>query len=141
MPTAAAISVTLWLEKSPRRDREPSFLPLAGWDEANDWRGYYTIRRTAAAVQSAAGYIATANNKIVDAAYPYYLSNFFEPPQRIRRINQLLQAQDKFTAEDMASIQLDLVSLHAVELIQALSADLEAVANRQTFWSHDAAAS
>jgi penicillin amidase len=125
--------------KIPQRDREPSFLPLAGWDEANDWRGYIPFDELPRLYNPPAGYLATANNKIVDAAYPYYLSNFFEPPQRIRRINQLLQAQDKFTAEDMANIQLDLVSLHAVELIQALSADLRGISTDNSL-AHDAAA-
>ncbi|HEX6770144.1 MAG TPA: penicillin acylase family protein, partial [Candidatus Binatia bacterium] len=113
--------------KIPKRDREPSLLPLAGWDDANEWRGYIPFAELPRLYNPSCGYIATANNKIVDPAYPDYLSNFFEPPHRVRRIDQLLRVQDKFSAADMASIQLDQVSLHAVELIRTLHAELIAV--------------
>ena len=123
----------------PKRSTEPSLLPLAGWEEANEWRGYIPFDELPRLYNPPSGFIATANNKIVDSAYPYYLSNFFEPPQRVRRIYQLLQSQDRFSVEDMATLQLDQVSLHAVELIQALSADLRAVPDREGI-SNDAVA-
>jgi len=113
--------------KIPRRRAGPSLLPLAGWDEANEWLGYIPFDELPRLYNPPCGYIATANNKVVDAAYPYYLANFFEPPHRVRRIDQLLQVQDNLTAAKMASIQLDQVSLHAVELIETLNADLGAV--------------
>lgn len=113
--------------KIPKRSFEPSLLPLAGWDDANEWRGYISFDELPRLYNPPAGFIATANNQIVDAAYPHYLSKFFEPPQRIRRIERLLQGQEKFNAQDMAGFQLDQVSLHAVELIQALSADLREI--------------
>jgi penicillin amidase len=116
--------------KIPKRSAEPSILPLAGWDECNDWHGYIPFEELPRLYNPPSGFIATANNNIVDSAYPYYLSNFFEPPQPVRRIYQLLQSQKQFTAENMAKLQLDQVSLHAVELIQALSGDLRAVADR-----------
>ncbi|MGZ8520613.1 MAG: penicillin acylase family protein [Candidatus Binatia bacterium] len=122
--------------KIPKRSAQPSILPLAGWDECNDWRGYIPFEELPRLYNPPSGFIATANNQIVDSAYPYYLSNFFEPPQRVRRIYQLLQSQEHFTADDMAKLQLDQVSLHAVELIQALSADLRAVADRGGITSH-----
>ena len=113
----------------PRREREPTLLPIEGWADANDWRGYIPFDELPRLYNPPAEYIATANNKIVDAAYPYYLSSFFEPPHRIRRIDQVLQSQDRFNTEDMAQLQLDQLSLHAVELLQILSADLRAVSS------------
>ena len=113
--------------KLPKRGVEPSLLPLAGWDERNDWHGYIPFDELPRLYNPPGALIATANNKIVDSAYPNYLSNFFEPPQRIRRISQLLQSQERFSARDMAKLQLDQVSLHAVELIRTLSDDLRAI--------------
>ena len=122
--------------KIPKRRSEPSILPLAGWDDCNDWRGYIPFEELPRLYNPPSGFIATANNQIVDSAYPYYLSNFFEPPHRVRRIYQLLQSQEHFTADDMAKLQLDQVSLHAVELIQALNADLRAVPDRGGIVNH-----
>jgi len=113
--------------KIPKRSADPTLLPLAGWDESNDWSGYVQSNELPRLYNPPAGYIATANNKIVDDTYPYYLSHFFEPPQRIRRINQLLQTKEKFAAEDMATIQMDQVSLHAVETIRMLQSVFKAV--------------
>lgn len=113
--------------KIPKRSAEPSFLALAGWDERNEWPGYIPFDELPRLYNPPSGFIATANNKIVDSAYPYYLSNYSEPPQRVRRIYQLLQSQERFSAADMNKLQLDQLSLHAVELIQTLSADLRAI--------------
>ena len=115
--------------KIPERDKETTLLPRAGWDDSNDWRGYIPFEQLPRLYNPPAGYIATANNKIVDTAYPYYLSNFFEPPHRVRRIEQVLQSRDRFSAQEMAQLQLDQLTLHAVELIQTLSDDLRAISN------------
>jgi penicillin amidase len=115
--------------KIPARNKAASLLPLAGWDDANDWRGYIPFEQMPQLYNPPAGYIATANNKIVDAAYPYYLSNFFEPPHRVRRIEELLRSQDRFNAAEMAQFQLDQLSLHAVELLETLGTDLRAISH------------
>ncbi len=113
--------------KIPQRSAEPSFLPLAGWVEGNQWNGYIPFAQLPRLYNPPSGMIATANNKIVDDAYPYYLSNFFEPPQRARRIEQLLRSQERFSADAMARLHLDQRSLHAVALLQTLGADLRAI--------------
>lgn len=114
----------------PRRAQEPTLLPLAGWQENNDWSGYIPFEELPRIYNPPQGVIATANNRIADSAYPYYLSHFFEPPQRIRRIEQLLGARKTFSADDLAAIQLDDLSLHARELIEALSVDLARLADQ-----------
>jgi len=110
--------------KIPRRAQVPSLLPLEGWDEQNDWRGYIRFDELPRVYNPPDGFVATANNRVTDSAYPYYLSHFFEPPHRIRRIRQLLTSRKKFSPDDLATIQLDNVSLHAKELIDALKIDL-----------------
>ena len=56
--------------KLPTRGAEPSLLPLAGWDERNDWHGYIPFDELPRLYNPPGGLIANANNKIVDAAYP-----------------------------------------------------------------------
>jgi penicillin amidase len=114
--------------KIPVRARVPSLLPLQGWDRSNEWKGYVPFKEMPRIYNPADGVIITANNKIVDAAYPYYLSHFFEPPYRGRRIKQLLSGDNNCSVEDMARIQQDLVSLHGKELLETLRIDLQPLA-------------
>ena len=137
--------------KIPRRASVPSLLPLDGWDERNDWPGYIPFDELPRIYNPPEGVIANANNGIADAAYPYYLSHFFDPPYRIRRIEQLLGQREKYSLGDLAALQLDHVSLHGRDLIGALETDLariaddnrtvKAAANRLLAWDGDCAAS
>jgi penicillin amidase len=114
--------------KVPLRPQVPSLLPLDGWIEDNDWRGYIPFSELPRIYNPPEGMIATANNRIVDGSYPHYLSHFFEPPYRIRRIEKLLAENETFSIGDMETLQSDVVSLHATELIEALKNDLAQIA-------------
>jgi penicillin amidase len=114
--------------KIPLRRRVPSLLPVDGWVEDNDWPAYIPFNELPRLYNPPEGTIATANNRIVDASYPHYLSQFFEPPARIRRIKKLLTLKQRFSINDMAAIQTDIVSLYALELIETLKDDLARLA-------------
>jgi penicillin G amidase len=124
--------------KIPLRRGVPSLLPLDGWIEDNDWRGYIPFSELPRLYNPPEGVIATANNRIVDASYPYYLSHFFEPPSRICRIKELLAVRESFSINDMEAMQTDLVSLYATELIATLESDLAQVSGERG--QHKAAA-
>jgi penicillin G amidase len=110
--------------KIPLRRQIPSLLPLDGWIEDNDWQGYVPFSELPRIYNPPDGVIATANNRIVDASYSYYLSHFFEPPSRIHRIKELLAVKKSLSINDMESIQNDRVSLYGKELIEILKSDL-----------------
>ena len=114
----------------PLRRGIPSLLPLDGWIEDNDWLGYIPFSELPRIYNPPEGVIATANNRIVDSSYPHYLSHFFEPPSRIRRIKELLAAKKSFSISDMESMQNDRVSLYATELIATLKSDLARVPDK-----------
>ncbi len=117
--------------KVPLRSYSRSLLPLPGWSGAFEWQGYVPFSELPRLYNPPEGVIATANNRIADASYPYYLSDLFDPPYRIRRIKELLTGKKKFSLQDMAEIQKDVVSLHARELIEILKADLEEIAAKE----------
>ena len=117
--------------KIPLRRRIPSLLPLDGWIEDNDWLGYVPFSELPRIYNPPEGVIATANNRIVDASYPHYLSHFFEPPSRICRIKELLAVKKSLSINDMEAIQNDLVSLYAKELIETLKSDLAQVSGEK----------
>jgi penicillin amidase len=109
----------------PLRSKVPSLLPLEGWMDVNEWQGYIPFNELPRIFNPPDGVIAAANNRIVDAAYPYYLSHLFEPPYRIRRIQQSLAQRQTFSANQLAAIQTDTLSLHATELLSGLKTDLQ----------------
>jgi penicillin amidase len=109
--------------KLPQR-QHPSLLPVNGWDDRNEWRGFIPFDELPRLYNPIEGVIATANHRIADAGYPYYLSHFFEPHHRIRRIEQLLAARKTFSRDALATMQLDAVSLHAKAFIELIGPEL-----------------
>jgi len=116
--------------KIPIRPEPRSFLPLPGWSGEFEWKGYIPFGELPRLYNPPEGVIATANNRITDNSYPYYLSDLFEPPYRIQRIRELLTPKKKLSLEDMASIQRDTVSAQAKGIIGDLKTDLEEIACR-----------
>jgi penicillin amidase len=103
--------------KLPIRTMKAAIVPLVGNTSQYEWKGYVPFDKMPQRFDPPQGFIATANNKIVDDTYPYYISNSWEPPWRAMRINEVLKSQEKFTVEDVQHLQLDLVSLQARELV------------------------
>ena len=125
--------------KIPRRQQTPNLLPLEGWEPRNEWQGYIPFEELPRLYNPPSGTLATANNRITDDTFPRYLSHFYEPPHRFRRIDQLLRVREKFAALDFAAMQLDQTSLHAKEFIDMLRLDLASVAVDNASVNHAAA--
>jgi len=53
------------------------------------------------------GYLSSANNKTVSNEYPYYISTWFAPDYRFRRIKEMLVAKEKFSIEDFIQMHAD----------------------------------
>ncbi|MFQ5851739.1 MAG: penicillin acylase family protein [Candidatus Binatia bacterium] len=114
----------------PLRSYPPSFTPLPGWSGDFEWQGHVPFDELPRLYNPPEGIIATANNRIADLSYPYYLSDLFDPPYRIQRIKELLTAKDRLSLDDMVDIQTDVVSVQAKGLIAILRADLEETARK-----------
>lgn len=97
----------------PIRPRGNPMLPFPGWDSRYDWTGYVPFEELPEVYNPPSGIIATANNKVVDDTYPYYISSLWEHPSRIRRILQMIDDTDNFTVSDFKRMQNDFVSVHA----------------------------
>lgn len=103
--------------KLPIRKTKTTTLPFPGWTDEYDWKGFVPFDQMPQSFNPPEGFIATANNKIVSDAYPYYISNLWEPDWRITRITEILRSQSKFSVEDMQRLQQDVVSPQARELV------------------------
>lgn len=94
--------------------------PAPGWDARYDWTGYVPFEDLPQRLDPPGGEIHTANDKIVDPAYPYYITAEWAPPYRSRRIGELLAARPRHTLDDFARMHADVLSLHARELLPRL---------------------
>jgi penicillin amidase len=91
-------------------------VPVPGWTGEYEWQGYIPFDELPSVLDPAAGYIATANNKVISDSYPYHLAYEWAAPYRAQRIVDLLAADDSITVEDMQGIQAETYSLPAEAL-------------------------
>jgi penicillin amidase len=101
----------------PLRPTNSGILPFPGTTTAYDWKGYVPFEKMPVRLNPRDGYVVSANNKIVDAKYPYYITNTWESPYRAQRITDLVSEKEKIAPEDFQRIQQDLVSYHAKEIV------------------------
>ncbi|MCC5941945.1 MAG: penicillin acylase family protein, partial [Balneolaceae bacterium] len=123
--------------------------PLAfrhGWDPSYQWSGTIPFDELPHVVNPESGFVAHANNKMHTDNYPHYISTFWEPPSRIQRIEQLLQAQDTLTTEHMQTMQFDVFSQHAADITDLILPILRSGPNPEQFsvalsylenWNHE----
>ncbi len=107
-----------------RAEGHDGMLPVPGWDGAAEWQGFIPFDELPHTYNPEAGYIATANNRIVGDDYPYLISNDWAPPYRAERIVQLIEqlsdGDATIAAEDMAAIQADRSSAQVADLLPFL---------------------
>lgn len=81
-------------------------VPLRG--DRGAWSGQYSAGTVASAIDPPSGFVVTANNAIGGPAAP--MSTSFELPYRAERIAALIEAESALSLDDVARIQLDVVS-------------------------------
>jgi len=91
--------------------------PVPGWTGEYDWDGFVPFDKLPQAFNPPAGHIATANNKIVPDDYPYLITNDWDLPYRIERIEAALGGTGKQSIESSTELQADIVSLAAKQLL------------------------
>jgi penicillin amidase len=97
----------------PIRAKGNGLLPVPGWTGEYEWTGYVPYEEMPRRLDPPEGFIVTANNAVVDPAYPYFLAAVWDYGDRAQRITDLLRAKDRLSIEDMAAIQNDTFSLAA----------------------------
>jgi penicillin amidase len=100
-------------------------MPAPGWTGDYDWTGYQPVDSLPQIVDPEQGWIATANNDIRPEDYGRFLAGRWEAPYRYNRIAELLEATPKHTADTLAAIQIDTVSLAAQQLLPEMLAQFD----------------
>ena len=98
----------------PTRKSGDGSVPYDGSTDAGEWTGMIPFDKLPHLFDPPAGFIVTANQRIVGRDYPYFLTHEWSAPYRARRIHELLQAKQKLTAEDFRAIQGDTYSIPGV---------------------------
>ncbi len=109
--------------KLPVRNGRSSLLPLPGWVKESEWKGFVPPDQLPHLYNPPEGFVASANNKIVDDTYPYYVSDLWEPPARIVRLREKLGGDNGgFAIEDFQRLQHDMFSSNAKEILPYIMA-------------------
>lgn len=128
----------------PIRSKGDGFLPVPGWNGDYEWKGYVAFEDRPHLINPEKGYIASANNKVSTKNYPYFISRYWEPIDRITRIHQLLNTPGKLSVEQIKQMQQDIYCELASELtpkiVQALTktssdADVQKVQEMLSKWN------
>ncbi|MFG6114886.1 penicillin acylase family protein [Halobacillus sp. MO56] len=96
---------------------EKALLPMRGWEKEDLWQGYIPFEELPKTVNPEAGFVATANNKVIDDDYPYHISHNWAQPYRYERIEEMLTQKDDWTAEDFMDMQMDVKNKQAEEFL------------------------
>jgi len=91
----------------PIRNKGDGMEPVPGDDPEYVWKGFVPFDELPQISDPPAGFIATANNKVVPKDYDYIVGTNYAPPYRAMRIAEVLSSGGKFTADDMARLQMD----------------------------------
>ncbi len=113
--------------KLPIRKNNSTSFVFDGTKSESDWTGFVPFRENPKLFNPPQGYIASANNKIIEN-YPYHISNVWEPKSRILRITELLDSQEIHSVEDFKEYQMDFYSYFAKDLTPFI---LAAFSNRE----------
>ena len=99
----------------PKRSA-PGYLFMPGNTDRYDWKGFVPFDSLPYEYNPARGFVSSANNKSVDSTYPYYISEWYDLPYRIKRIRQMLTAKDKLSTNDFKQMLNDHHSVQADEI-------------------------
>jgi len=114
--------------KVPIRSRVNGWLPVPGWTGEHEWKGMIPFEEMPRSRNPERGFLVTANNRIVGNDYPHYLTLNYVPPFRAERIEDCLGSLNSSTADDMAAIHGDRLSIPSrlfVNLIKGLQVEDE----------------
>ncbi len=94
--------------------------PAPGWEARYDWQSWLPFDALPQQRDPDAGYIASANQRIVAPDYPHYLAQDWALPFRQQRIVQMIERRAKHSIDDIQSMQSDLRSLAVANLLPRL---------------------
>ena len=105
----------------PIRSMSNAWMPVPGWSGDHEWQGSIPFEKLSRLRNPSTGFIVSANNRIPDQKYPYYIALSYAPEYRARRIYERLESLTGATMEDMRSIHGDSISIPAQVFIKLIA--------------------
>lgn len=102
-----------------RRPGWRGFVPVPGWDPANDWQGFEAPEDLPRCFDPPEGFFVTANDDLNNYGKAKPL-NVVQGPYRAVRLRKLLSARTAVTVEEMFRLQLDVISPQAERFMAVL---------------------
>lgn len=96
-------------------------VPAPGWEPRFEWQGWIPFEDTPQD-DGRNGWVATANQRIHDDTYPYFLTQDWVVPYRKQRIDELIAKTPLHSIRSFAAIQNDVISLEARQWLPLLRA-------------------
>lgn len=95
----------------PIRAKGDGSVPVDGASGEYEWTGYIPFNELPSSYNPASHYIATANHAVTPTTYKYMITRDWAAPFRAMRLNDLLRAKSKITADDFRVMQGDAYSI------------------------------
>jgi penicillin amidase len=108
----------------PIRKSNNPLIPNPGWLPDYNWQGFIEASQLPFIFNPSKGYVSSSNNK-VSRTYSGYLSNYFEPPSRAERIEEIVLQQKEFSVREVELMQNDNTSTYSRELVREILPVLE----------------
>jgi penicillin amidase len=127
----------------PIRENGDGLKPVPGWTGEYEWEGFIPFEELPVVLNPEKGFIVTANNAVVEPAYPYLINHYYAAGDRAQRISDMLGAAiaaAPVTMEDFRQIQMDdrvLLAEAYVPLLNGLTssdAQVQAAIERLRGW-------
>ncbi len=93
----------------------------SGWDGSEDWDGFIPFEENPSSFDPAEGWLASANNPTVPSS-PYYISSQWEPLDRYRRIQEMIESRPRHSLDDVRQMHMDTLLVSAREITPAIEA-------------------
>jgi len=106
----------------PVRAKGDGRVPVPGWTGEYEWTGYIPFEELPHQENPPSGFVATANNRVVDEGYPFWLGADFITGDRAERISELIEAGTPLDVQTFRHMQSDQVSTSARRTAQAIAA-------------------
>lgn len=90
-----------------------------------DWTGIVPFEELPSSFNPESGIVASANNRTIGDDYPYYISCWFDLPNRYQRITEVLSSKNMLGIEDFKTLQSDQNSKFAEGIIPVFLKALE----------------
>jgi penicillin amidase len=113
----------------PIRKKGNGISIMPGWTDEYDWQGLVPFEEQPHSFNPDNGLLYSANNKTVANNYPFYISNWFAPEYRFRRITEMLAQKTEVSINDFREMQADFKSVLVEDLKKDLVNSLSLVNN------------